>query len=190
VTVGFEVRVVEDGAKAVLEFESWRPQLILMDMRMPVMTGDEAIGRIRGQSGGAAVKILTMTASVFHEHRQEAIKAGADDFISKPFREEVLFEKIQALLSVKYRYAEESNPTPPMVSSLPDTALRTAVAALPRDLVAKLRQATLSADLEHILELSEQAGVHSPGIAQEIRRLATGFAYENLLALLKNGQEA
>ena len=48
VTVGFEVRIVEDGAKAVLEFESWKPQLILMDMRMPVMTGDEAIGHIRG----------------------------------------------------------------------------------------------------------------------------------------------
>ena len=51
-----------------------------------------------------------MTASVFHEHRQEAINAGADDFISKPFREEVLFEKIQALLGVHYQYAEEAAP--------------------------------------------------------------------------------
>ncbi len=183
--VGFEVRSVDDGAKAVREFEAWRPPLILMDIRMPVMTGREAIGRIRGQSGGAAVKIIAVTAGAFQEDRQEAIEAGADDYISKPFREEALLEKIQALLGVRYQYVGEDSPAILPAPSPPAIAVHDGVAALPRDLVAKLRQATLGADLDRILELTEQVEVHSPEIAQELRRLAAGFAYTNVLTLLE-----
>ncbi len=188
--VGFEVRTVEDGAQAVREFEVWRPPLILMDMRMPVMTGREAIGRIRGQSGGAAVKIIAVTASAFQEDRQQAITAGADDFLSKPFREEALFEKIRTLLGVRYRWADADGAVTPVAPAPLAAALRAEAAVLSEDLIARLRQATRSADLDRILELTTEADVESPVIAQEIRRLAAGFAYTDVLALLEHGKEA
>ena len=104
--VGFEIRLATNGAEAVQEFEEWRPHLILMDFRMPVMDGHEAIRRIRAMAGGEAPKIIAVTASAMDENRQELIAIGADDFISKPFREAELFQKIHAQVGVEYVYAE------------------------------------------------------------------------------------
>src|SRR6185436_8853889 len=94
-------------------FEEWRPHLILMDFRMPVMDGHEAIRRIRTMSGGAAPKIIAVTASAMDENRQQLMEIGADDFISKPFREVELFQKIHAHLGVEYVYAADRIATTP-----------------------------------------------------------------------------
>src|SRR5688572_28956886 len=113
--VGFEIRLATNGAEAVEEFEECHPHLILMDFRMPVMDGHEAIRRIRAMAGGLAgerrggtdVKVIAVTASAMDENRQELMDIGADDFISKPFRDADLFQKIHAHLGVEYVYAEE-----------------------------------------------------------------------------------
>ena len=105
--VGFEIRLATNGAEAVHEFEVWRPHLILMDFRMPVMDGHEAIRRIRAIAGGKDSKIIAVTASAMDENRQELIAIGADDFISKPFREMDLFQKIHDHAGVEYVYVEE-----------------------------------------------------------------------------------
>ena len=105
--VGFEIRLATNGAEAVREFEQWRPHLILMDFRMPVMDGHEAIRRIRAMPGGKDPKIIAVTASAMDENRQELMEIGADDFIGKPFREAELFQKIHAHVGVEYVYAED-----------------------------------------------------------------------------------
>ena len=105
--VGFEIRLATNGAEAVDEFEEWRPHLILMDFRMPVMDGHEAIRRIRSMAGGKDPKIIAVTASAMDENRVELLAIGADDFISKPFREAELFQKIHAQVGVEYVYAEQ-----------------------------------------------------------------------------------
>ena len=105
--VGFEIRLATDGEEAVQEFEQWRPHLILMDFRMPVMDGHEAIRRIRASAGGKELKIIAVTASAMDENRQELLGVGADDFIGKPFQEVELFQKIHTHLGVEYVYAEE-----------------------------------------------------------------------------------
>src|SRR6202041_1350838 len=89
--VGFEIRLATNGAEAGAEFEEWRPHLILMDFRMPVMDGHEAIRRIRASAGGKEPKIIAVTASAMDENRQELLKIGADVFISKPFEQADLF---------------------------------------------------------------------------------------------------
>src|SRR5207237_3843132 len=104
--VGFEIRLATNGAEAVQTFEEWRPHLILMDFRMPVMDGHEAIRRIRAMAGGKDPKIIAVTASAMGENRQELMEIGADDFISKPFRELDLFQKIHAHVGGEYDYAE------------------------------------------------------------------------------------
>jgi CheY-like chemotaxis protein len=179
--VGFEIRLVTNGEEAVQEFEQWRPHLILMDFRMPVMDGHEAIRQIRAMAAGKEPKIIAVTASAMDENRHELIAIGADDFISKPFREVDLFQKIHTLLGVAYVYAEEPAEADPQ-----ETAEITpeSLAGLPRDLIHLMREALIRADLDDLLEQIQKIEYRNPRLAQKLRRLAEHFEYQKLLGLL------
>ncbi len=178
--VGFEVRLATNGAEAVHEFEEWRPHLILMDFRMPVMDGHEAIRRIRGMAGGNDPKIIAVTASAMDENRQELLSIGADDFLSKPFREIELFQKIHAHVGVEYVYAEQ--PTDTQREEAAELTLES-LAGWPQDLIDPMREAVITADLDQLLASIQEVEAHDPRIARALRRLAEGFQYEKLLDL-------
>ncbi|MEX1232299.1 MAG: PAS domain S-box protein, partial [Planctomycetaceae bacterium] len=178
--VGFEIRLATNGAEAILEFEQWHPHLILMDFRMPVMDGHEAIRRIRALAGGKEPKIIAVTASALDENRQDLMAIGADDFLSKPFREIELFQKIHHHIGVEYVYAE-----PPAGTSQDEAAELTpdSLAGWPQDLIAPMREAVITADLDQLLAKIQDIEARDPRIAQELRRLAENFQYQKLLDL-------
>ena len=178
--VGFEIRLATNGAEAVQEFEEWRPHLILMDFRMPVMDGHEAIRRIRAMAGGEDPKIIAVTASAMDENRQELLAIGADDFISKPFREAELFQKIHTQVGVEYVYADH-----PAAADQEKPAEVTAesVAKLPRDLVNLMREAVIGADLDQLLATIGEVGARNSCTADGLRGLAEHFEYQKLLDL-------
>ncbi|MGB3532321.1 MAG: GAF domain-containing protein [Microcoleaceae cyanobacterium] len=105
--IGFEVREAANGSEAVAFWSSWQPDLILMDMRMPVMDGYEATRRIKSEPSGDQTIIIALTASAFEEDRHTILSIGCDDFVRKPFEEEILLTKISHYLGVKYIYKEE-----------------------------------------------------------------------------------
>jgi CheY-like chemotaxis protein len=184
--VGFQIRQVADGEEAVKEFEMWNPSLILMDLRMPVVDGYEAIRRIRASAGGKDARIIAVTASAFEDTRQEVIATGADDFVSKPFREMELIEKIGRLLGAKYIYAEEAVSVaaePEAFEALTPESLN----GLPGELVRQIREATINADLDRMLELIQQAATHNALAADGMRNLAERFDYQKLLDLIPTG---
>jgi signal transduction histidine kinase/DNA-binding NarL/FixJ family response regulator len=178
--VGFEVHLACDGEQAVNEFKSWRPHLILMDVRMPVMDGREAIRRIRAAAKGEALTIIAVTASAMEENRQDLLAIGADDFIGKPFQEADLFRKIQTHLGVEFLYVEKAATAPPeAVAELTPES----VARLPQDLLHSMREAVIGADLDQLLAKIEDVDATSPDIARGLRTLAERFEYQKLLDL-------
>jgi CheY-like chemotaxis protein len=183
--IGFEVRLAANGAEAVQEFDEWRPHLILMDFRMPVMDGHEAIRRIRAMEGGKSPKIIAVTASAMDENRLELLTIGADDFISKPFREAELFQKIHAHLGVEFVYAV--GPTPSAAHLAEAELGPESLAGWPQDLIQPMREAVITADMDQLLAKIQEVDARDPGIAQGLRRLAEGFQYEKLLDLLSTG---
>ena len=97
----FSVQEAQNGQEAIEEWKSWHPDLVLMDMRMPVMDGYDATHWIKQQTRKTTV--IAVTANAFEEERQEALKAGCDDFISKPFRrDEILAKVIHHLNLIEY----------------------------------------------------------------------------------------
>jgi CheY-like chemotaxis protein len=178
--VGFEIRLANDGEQAVGEFERWRPHLILMDFRMPVMDGLEAIRRIRSMAGGEAPKIIAVTASAMDENRQALMEIGADDFISKPFRDVELFQKIHVHVGVAYDYAEQ----PVAAELIPAELTPESLAGWMPELLDSMREAVITADLDLLLGKIQEAEAHDPVVAQALRRLAEGFEYQKLLDLL------
>jgi len=182
--IGFEIRLATNGAEAVQEFERWQPHLILMDFRMPVMDGQEAIRRIRAMTGGDDPKIIAVTASAMDDNRQDLMGVGADDFIGKPFREAELFQKIHAHVGVEFQYAEDSTD-----AAKEEAAELTpeSIAGWPQDLIDPMREAVITADLDQLLEKIQDVEARDPRIAQELRRLAEGFQYQKLLDLFSTG---
>ena len=179
-SVGFEVQLATNGAEAVQKFGEWRPHVILMDFRMPVMDGHEAIRRIRAMDGGADPTIIAVTASAMDDNRQELMEIGADDFIGKPFREAELFQKIQTHAGVEYQYAEDPTEAPMEVANLTHESL----ALWPRDLIHSMREAVITADLDLLLAKIQEVETRDPHVSQALRRLADNFEYQKLLDLL------
>jgi PAS domain S-box-containing protein len=180
--IGFDVRAAENGEKGVQAFEDWHPHLILMDTRMPVMNGFEAIKRIRSCADGKEVKIISVTASAFDEDRKDAIEIGADDFLGKPFREEVLLEKIKGVLAVDYIYTEASPVLKPEKEVVSEE-LKEKVAALPKTLIDQFHDAALTADLDRMLDLVHQIERYDADISVKMQSLAEAFEYEKLLEM-------
>ncbi|NJK39589.1 MAG: response regulator [Oscillatoriales cyanobacterium SM2_3_0] len=105
--VGFQVQEAGNGQVAVDVWQQWQPHLIWMDMRMPVMDGYEATRMIRASPQGKSTVIIALTASAFEQDRGAVLAAGCNDFVRKPFRESIIFEKMAQYLGIRYRYAEE-----------------------------------------------------------------------------------
>lgn len=83
--LGLKVEIADDGAQALESFDAAPPDIILMDIRMPVMDGLEATRHIRAHPAGRDVPILALTANAFQEDRAACLAVGMDDFIAKPF---------------------------------------------------------------------------------------------------------
>lgn len=90
---GYDVRVCHDGASALLEIQNDRPDLVLLDISLPVMTGEEVLNRVRGNGGSAAVNlpIIVMTA---RPRAQQFLEYGANAVLEKPFTVVNLIETI------------------------------------------------------------------------------------------------
>jgi len=104
--LGFEVKEAANGQEAIAIWEAWEPHLIFMDMRMPVMDGYEATKYIKAQVKGSATAVVALTASVLEEEKVIVLSAGCDDFIRKPFKENMIFEALTKHLGVTYIYEQ------------------------------------------------------------------------------------
>jgi signal transduction histidine kinase/DNA-binding NarL/FixJ family response regulator len=181
--VGFLVRVAENGAAGVEMFQEWRPHLIWMDIRMPVMDGLEATRRIRVLDGGREVKIAALTASVFKEERDNVMAAGMDDFIRKPYRSEEIFDCLVRQLDVRFVYEESA-----AVSTAQTAALRPeSLATLPRELRRELTDALVSLDTARIGGIIRRVSELDPALGDTLAKHAGQLGYTTILQALQAG---
>jgi len=96
---GYGVLIALDGEAGVNMAASERPDLILMDMSLPVVNGWEATRQIKGQPLTASIPVIALTAHVMEGDRDKAFEAGCDDYDAKPIDFERLLGKMQALLN-------------------------------------------------------------------------------------------
>ena len=95
---GYDVLMAEDGIKGVAAATDGKPDLILMDMSLPVMDGWEATRRLKAVPETRAIPVIALTAHAMSSDRERAISAGCDDYDTKPVEIERLLEKIEHLL--------------------------------------------------------------------------------------------
>ncbi|NES73534.1 MAG: response regulator, partial [Okeania sp. SIO2D1] len=181
--LGFELQEAENGKQAIKIWSEWQPNLIWMDMRMPVMDGYEATQIIKGTTKGNATAIIALTASVLEEQKAIILSAGCDDFIRKPFRESIIFETMKKHLGVEYICAEETPDKTP--SELPNLTVED-LQGMPTEWLEQLYDAAKALDDDSILELIEQIPVEQSLLAEKLSNLVDDFQFKTIRQLIKS----
>lgn len=101
---GYEVFQAENGQQAIDSFLNDKPDMILMDIMMPVMNGYEATRKIKELAGDEFIPIIVLTAMTDESELVKCVDSGADDFLTKPFSHAILTAKIYALMRMKSLY--------------------------------------------------------------------------------------
>lgn len=96
---GHEVREAADGPKGLLAAKAHRPDLIVCDVMMPGMTGYEVLATLRADPSLVNIPVILLTAMSDRKHMRQGMTAGADDYLTKPYRPDELCEAIDALLA-------------------------------------------------------------------------------------------
>jgi two-component system cell cycle response regulator DivK len=94
---GYTVLIASDGVEGVSMAASEQPEIILMDLSLPVLDGWEATRRIKADERLRHIPVIALTAHAMTGDREKALAAGCDDFDTKPVQIERLIEKIEAL---------------------------------------------------------------------------------------------
>ncbi len=108
---GYEVVVACDGAQGLSSVRSETPDLILMDMSLPVVSGWDATRSLKADPATSSIPVIALTAHAMASDRDQAMQAGCDDYDTKPIELSRLLEKIEALLSRRLR--NRDSPTGP-----------------------------------------------------------------------------
>ena len=177
--LGPQMREVVDGEEAVQVCRDWRPHLVWMDMRMPVIDGYEAARRIKSMEGDVPV-IVALTASAFEEDRQRVLASGCDDFLRKPLREEGIFSAMERHLSLRFVY-EEAEPT--VAGHAGEGAGAVDLAHLPAAWRRQLHEAASNADDVAVLALLDALEGDDAEAAGGLRPLAADFQFDEIMLL-------
>ncbi len=181
--VGFEVREAADGKQAIDVFKEWHPQLILLDVKMPVMDGTEVTKIIKSMPEGKDVVIIVVSASVFEEQKKHILELGASAYINKPVREDVLFTEIQHHLGVSYLYQQQAE------EHTTHKLTRYDIAQLPPDFRHKFYQAIQVGDVAQLGKLAKAASQYAPDIGNGLQAMVDNFELNSMQVLFEQDNE-
>ena len=180
--LGFELKEASNGEEAIKKWEKWQPNLIFMDMRMPIMDGYEATRYIKNISKGENDTIIAISASSLEEEQAAILSAGCDDFISKPFRESDIFNILNKYLGVEYIYQEKEHQTETQDKILTVEDL----IVMDQQWIDKLYYAAESLDDELVLQLIEEIPQKYSLLAEKLTTLVNNFELDNITTLIEN----
>jgi PAS domain S-box-containing protein len=192
--LGFETMEVVNGAECLQKAIEFKPDLILLDLVMPVMDGFEATRQLRRIPDFQETTIFAVSASVFGSDREASIDVGCNAFIPKPVRAETLLEHIKTYLGLEWEYKIESTNQALSDSKTLEKSSITAqnskpVNAIPDpEILNSLLQLAMMGDalgIEDRVTQIEQQDNRFIKFTDEIRQLAKGFQIKQIQALLK-----
>ncbi|MCP4690330.1 MAG: response regulator, partial [Desulfobacterales bacterium] len=196
IPLGFDAREAENGREAIELWKSWRPHLIWMDIRMPVMDGHEAAETIRGlESADAApgsdpsrAVIIAITAGAFESDREAALAAGCDDYLPKPFSDADLFNLMAKRLGVRFLYEESKERRAGKAGEVDRSALTPGrMNALPDQWRDALKIAVERTDPAGSDAVIEQIRKHDAPLADALAKLVSRYRFDIIQELFEEG---
>ncbi len=184
--VGFAVREACNGQEAIAVWQEWSPDLIWMDIRMPIMNGYEAASRIKALAQEAAPPIIALTTTAIEDQVQEndgSVNHGCDNVMYKPLLAHELFEVMESYLGVRYIYAEQH--AHPLAQDPPPLLTPEIVVSLPHDWVHKMIYAATLGDVSVMTSLIDELKPTHPAEMAIMQPLVENFQFHELVMLLE-----
>jgi signal transduction histidine kinase/DNA-binding NarL/FixJ family response regulator len=191
-SVDVETIIAVDGEEAVKKTKEHHPDIIFMDIRMPIMGGVEAVKLIQEEFGKDRFKIVAVTADAFGNRRNHYLSKGFDEFMAKPITAEQLFRCLEELLDVEFNYEddevvqEESSST----GELDLTGI-----SIPEDLYDKMMESAKCCNISNMekqLEELGQSGEAPEQLLKHLKQILGNYRFDeikNTLEKLKNGKK-
>ena len=186
---GFGTIVAENGAEAIERLRERPVPLVLMDVRMPVMNGIDAVKIIRADPDLKDTIVIAVTASVFPEFRNHAREAGFDDFLGKPLQAGELLSAIRRHLGVEFVDTETAAAGNVSTTDAADTLALGGAADLSPEIVARLREAIAVRNVTAVNAIaSEISGVNADMVplGDRVAKLAGAFDFDGLERLAES----
>jgi len=147
---------------------------------MPVMDGYEATRRIKATPAGKQTPIVALTASALEEQRAKVLAAGCDAHVGKPFKEREIFDCLEHVLGVRFRY--QTPPADAVTGAARGLALAAEeLALLPAELCARLRQAAQDLDSQALEALNAEIARYSAPLAEAVKALVDDFRFDVIM---------
>jgi PAS domain S-box-containing protein len=186
--IGVQVFEAENGKEGVEQTRKHLPDIIFMDMRMPVMNGDQATKLIHDEFGKEKFKILAITASTLDRKREYYLDLGFDEYISKPFREEQIFHFLGELLNLEFIYDDAQLPSDASLQ-IPESDL--SQFSILKDLQGRLISAAENYNITDMEELTEELRLldaDSNKLSQHMEQMLKNYDMEGIAKALKKVQ--
>ncbi len=177
--LGFDMHDATDGREAVTLARALHPDLILMDLVMPEMTGIEATRLIRQEAALARTIIIAASASAFEHDRQLALEAGCNDFIPKPVQAGQLLRLIRQYLGLEWERTTNLLAADPVLPLVPPS----------REILQELREQALRGDIESLTLMARNLPLRDARLAPFAKRLgdmAREFDSERIAHFVEN----
>lgn len=187
IKVGFSVKKAKNGEEVLEISQNWQPHLIFIDMRLPLLNSYQVTQTIKNDPQNKTTIIIALTTSAFEEERNLMLQAGCNDIVTKPFREQTIFNLLQQYLSVKYIYQAPSSPpltANPITTTGQLQQYSVYLKMMDRTWQEQLHQAAVECNDELILQLISSIPSEYAALSQTLSSLASNFLFEEILALI------
>lgn len=205
-----DLKEAENGEAALDLWHAWQPHLIFMDLRMPMLDGYDATRQIRaceaktrrsersrspqfadaeGRSPAqlchtGATKIIGISATGIKNHREIALEAGCDEFIRKPFTAPEIFQTLERLLQLRYRYDDDASSKSQPVYRGPQH-LEQMLSQLDLDVLDALEQAIILGNAVVIGQVLESVAIAHVDLAQILNAMTARLEYAQILEVIQ-----
>lgn len=185
--LGFHAIEAADGQECLEQATTYHPDIILLDLRMPIMDGYETVRHLRNIPALHQVAMIAVSASVFEETRQRALQSGFQDFLIKPLQREHLLQLLQRYLQIEWIYETMPDAVNPVAP--PTTQAHAEFMPLPPADAENIRQLAHLGITRRILvtldQLERQDAAYIPFV-NTLRQLAKTYQFDQILTLLES----
>lgn len=178
--LGFEAKEAEDGLSAIKLIESYKPDIVLLDLIMPNINGKDVIKKVR--ESNKDLKIIAITASILENEEKENLKQGANSIVFKPFNKNTILEEIGKLLNIDYIYEDERENI--LEEKIDNESIKELIEKIPLNIISKFKEKLIIVDIKEIKKLNQIIENYSPQLALFFKSLIDNFDFNIILSFL------